>query len=258
MERVVVIGSGNLAENLARAIAKSDLQLVQLYARNAARAREIAAACGVPCASESAKLAAADIYLFAVSDRAIAPLAAALPIPLQAAVVHTAGSVPLQALPARFTRRAVCYPLQTFTRGREVDFSNIPLFLECDDPQFRPHLEAFARRLSPTVLWAGSALRAELHLAGVFACNFVNQMYLLGERIVGDAGLDFGLLKPLIRETAAKALDAESPLHAQTGPAARGDCETLRRHERMLADKPDLKKIYETLSQSIWETSKKR
>ena len=142
MERVVIIGSGNLAEALAQAVARSGLKLVQLFARNAQRGKTVAALAGTQWTSDPAWLAEADIYLIAVSDRAVAEAAASLPIPAGAVVAHTAGSVPLEALPDRpTTRRAVFYPLQTFTKGREVDFSQIPVFLETDDEALRPELK---------------------------------------------------------------------------------------------------------------------
>lgn len=256
IERVVIVGSGNLAEALARAVAGSGLQLVQLFARNPERGAEVARLAGTGWTSNPRQLARADIYLFAVSDRAVAELAAALPLPHEAVVAHTAGSVPLEALPARFAR-AVVYPLQTFTRGRTVDFRQIPLFLETDDEALRPRIEAFARKLSDTVLFADSQQRARLHLAAVFACNFANAMYGAGERIMQEAGLGFDLLKPLIAETAAKACDAASPGRVQTGPAVRGDRPTLERHALLLEAQPELKTIYETISHYIWETSKK-
>ena len=65
----------------------------------------------------------------------MAEVAATLPIPEEAAVAHTAGSVPVTAIPERFARRAVFYPMQTFTRGREADFSVIPVFLEAPSPE---------------------------------------------------------------------------------------------------------------------------
>ena len=222
LKKTVIIGSGNLAEALARAVAKSELELVQIFARNAERARIVAelAATGWETRPEMLRKDA-DIYLIAVSDRAVAEVAATLPIPEEAAVAHTAGSVPVTAIPERFARRAVFYPMQTFTRGREADFSVIPVFLEAPSPELRPELEAFARKLSGTVIWADSAQRCKVHLAAVFACNFANHMYAVGERIVRGAGLDFDVLKPLIAETAAKACDARSPLDVQTGPAVR-------------------------------------
>ena len=137
--------------------------------------------------------------------------------------------------------------------------SLIPLdmFLEAPSPELRPELEAFARKLSGTVIWADSAQRCKVHLAAVFACNFANHMYAVGERIVRGAGLDFDVLKPLIAETAAKACDARSPLDVQTGPAVRNDFATKARHGDLLAFDLRLKNIYSTISQSIWETSKK-
>ncbi|WP_418992920.1 Rossmann-like and DUF2520 domain-containing protein [Alistipes sp.] len=257
MKTVVLIGSGNLAEALARALARSGPELVQVFARNAERGQFVARLAGARWTDRAEELAEADLYLLAVSDRAVAEVAAALPIPPQAVVAHTAGSVPLDALPATFARRAVFYPLQTFTRGREVDFRRIPIFLESSSEALRSELEAFALRLSDTVCWADSEQRAKIHLAGVFACNFANHMYALGESVVRDAGLGFDVLKPLIAETAAKALDACSPRDVQTGPAVRGDLATQARHEAMLAGEPLMETIYSTISQSIWEISKK-
>ena len=118
-------------------------------------------------------------------------------------------------------------------------------------------MEAFARRLSRTVIWADSACRAKAHLAAVFACNFVNHMYAVAERIAGSAGLPFDVLKPLIAQTAAKALDAASPADVQTGPAVRNDTGTRARHCALLDDDLQLKNIYSIISNSIWETSKK-
>ena len=107
------------------------------------------------------------------------------------------------------------------------------------------------------MVWADSACRAKVHLAAVFACNFVNHMYAVGEGIVRSAGLPFDVLKPLLAETAAKALDAASPADVQTGPAVRNDTGTRARHCALLDDDLQLKNIYSIISNSIWETSKK-
>ena len=82
-------------------------------------------------------------------------------------------------------------------------------------------------------------------------------MYGAAERILADAELPFGVLKPLIAETAAKAVGAASPASVQTGPAVRNDLATLDRHRAMLGSEPDLETIYDTISRYIWETSRK-
>jgi len=258
IRRIVIVGSGNLAEALARAVAACpDLGLVQLFARNPQRGREVARIAAVPWCSDPAHLAEADLYLLAVSDRAVGALSGALPFPAGAIVAHTAGSVSLDALSTAVARRGVFYPLQTFTKGRSVDFASIPIFVEAGDAATLAEMEAFAGALSRRVIRADSALRSEVHLAAVFACNFVNAMYAAGERIVRAAGADFDVLKPLIAETAAKALDAAAPADVQTGPAVRGDLPTQERHERMLAGEEELRTLYRMISQYIWETSRK-
>lgn len=257
LQRVVVVGSGNLAEALAQAVAQSGAQLVQLFARNRERGPAVARLAGAPWSDDPQQLAVADLYLLAVSDRAVAEVAEGLPIPAGAAVVHTAGSVAMDALPARYARRGVLYPLQTFTAGRAVDFRRIPLFVEASTPVLQEELEAFAARLSQAVHRLDSQQRVWLHLAGVFACNFVNAMYAAGEGIVQRAGVGFEVLKPLLAETAAKAAAAASPRTVQTGPAVRHDTATQARHEALLAGDPQLQAIYRLISNEIWETSKK-
>ena len=226
---VVIIGSGNLAEALARAVAASPLSLRQVFGRNRDRVAAVAALSGTVGESDPSRLARADIYLIAVSDAAVAEVASSLPIAAAAVVAHTAGSVPVDAL-ARFPRRAVFYPFQTFTKGREVDFSEIPILVETASPDLRGEVEAFARCLSRTVLYADSALRGQVHLAGVFACNFANHLFELGGEVLRRAGVSADLLRPLIAETTAKALAAARPAAVQTGPAVRGDLPTQERH----------------------------
>lgn len=255
---IVIIGSGNLAEALARAVAGTpELRLRQIFARNSARGTVVSTLAGTGWTSDPADLAEADLYLIAVSDRAVGEVAGALPIPAEAFVAHTAGSVPLNEIPGKYDHRGVFYPLQTFTKGRAVDFAQIPLFIEGSDEGATQQLEIFARRLSRTVLRVDSAQRRAIHLAGVFACNFVNAMYAAAEGVLAGAGLPFDVLKPLLMETAAKAADAPSPAEVQTGPAVRGDAPTLHRHHAMLAGEPELQQIYSRISHFIWEISKK-
>lgn len=256
LKRVVIVGSGNVAEALARALPASGAELCQVFARNRERGPRVAALGGTTWTADPDRLAEADLYLIAVSDRAVDEVAASLRLPDGAVAAHTAGSVPLDALEA-FPRRAVIYPLQTFTAGRAVDFARVPLFLEASDKGTYQAVERFARRLSSQLYPADSKRRGILHLAGVLACNFVNALYAAGERTLAREGLPFEALRPLIAETAAKALAAPSPAAVQTGPAVRGDLPTLERHRALLAEEPLLLEIYNLMSRYIWETSRK-
>ena len=256
--KITVVGSGNLAEALTAAVARLDDVRLTVAARNAVRGTELARRCRAQFTGIDALPADTELCIIAVSDSAITAVAGSLRLPDTAVVAHTSGATPVDALPERFAGRGALYPFQTFTAGRAVDFAEIPLFIEGSDEAAALALEAFARRLSRRVARADSPTRRRIHLAGVFACNFANHMFTIGNRIVGDAGLDFDVLRPLIAETAAKALAASDPAAVQTGPAVRGDTESQRRHMDLLAGAaPDLSEIYNLISKNIWETSKK-
>jgi predicted short-subunit dehydrogenase-like oxidoreductase (DUF2520 family) len=82
-------------------------------------------------------------------------------------------------------------------------------------------------------------------------------MYVIASRLMRENGLDFDLLKPLIRETAVRILEM-GPEESQTGPAKRGDNQILEEHIRLLKDLPGLQKIYTFVSESIAESDRSR
>lgn len=254
---IAVAGSGNLAEALCAALSQTAGINLTLVARNAERGRLIASSCGCRHVAFDSLPDDIDLCIIAVSDSAIASVAAALDLPADAVVVHTSGATDIGLLPERFARRGVIYPLQTFTAGRRVDFAAIPLFVEGSDAATQASLLGFAGLLSRRVAPADSATRRRIHLAGVFACNFANAMYGIGSRIMADAGFGFDMLRPLIAETAAKAVEAQSPADVQTGPAVRGDRGSMERHMELLADERRLAEIYKLTSEEIWEISKR-
>ena len=151
-------------------------------------------------------------------------------------------------------RRGVFYPFQTFTAGRAIDLSDVPIFIEGSDEATTAALEAFAEQLSSKVYRADSHRRREIHLSGVWACNFVNALYGVAADVLHEReGLSFEVLQPLILETAHKAAEAVHPAAVQTGPARRGDSEVMARHEAMLTDKPELQEIYRLISEEIYK-----
>ena len=103
---------------------------------------------------------------------------------------------------------------------------------------------------------ADSARRAVIHLSGVFACNFANAMYANANEILAQDGLPFDIVAPVIEETAKKAVEVLNPTTTQTGPARRGDTQTLERHRTMLADRPRTREIYDKISEDICERAR--
>jgi len=261
--RAVIAGSGNVAEALALAAAESGgIELVQIAARNAARAAGISAAAGCGWTDDLGRTAAADIYIIAVSDRAVGEVASALRPAEGATIVHTAGSVEIDVL-SRAAEAAHCgfgvlYPFQTFTAGRRIDLSEVPVFIEGSDAGTERRIGRFARLLSRSVEHASSERRRTIHLAGVLGCNFVNALYgMAADLLSADEGLPFDVLRPLIVETARKAAAAPHPRLVQTGPAVRGDRAVAARHGEMLAHDGWAREIYRLLTDYIWETSRR-
>ena len=144
----------------------------------------------------------------------------------------------------------MCYPLQTFSKNKSIDFSNIPLCLEASNENALTLLKGIAGKLSSNITEVDSDKRKILHLAAVFACNFTNHLYALADEVLTANGLDFDILRPLIEETVSKVQN-ELPLNVQTRPAIRNDNETIKKHEELLKQQPALLEIYKTLSDSI-------
>ena len=252
--RIVVVGSGNVAESLAQAIAEADgLELVQVFARNEERGRKVAELAHTEWSNTS--LAEAELYLISVSDNAVADVAKSLPVPENAVVAHTAGCCPIESL-APHTHRAVFYPFQTFSVGRKVDFQQGYIFVEGATDYALQVVEEVAHSLTNNVLPADSARRAVIHLSGVFACNFANAMYANAAEVLAEEGLPFDIVAPVIAETAKKVIESKNPAASQTGPARRGDTQTLERHRAMLSEKARTKEIYDKISEDIWERTK--
>lgn len=248
---IVLLGYGNLGSHLGPAISAAGLSLKQIYSRS----KTI-----LPVQHQTpvvhtieAVLPDADLYLLAVSDQSIAPLAGMLDKVLtnrNAIVAHHSGATSLETLKQYFKHHAACWPLQSFTKGESVDFSKVPFCVEYSDDYTKQKLEAFLSHLSPLVYPISGAQRKEVHLAAVLANNFTNVLYAIAERRLLAQDIPFDLLRPLILQTAQKVQKA-SPKAMQTGPAIRNDQVTMEQHLSLLTDEPETAQLYRLLSRII-------
>ena len=248
--KIIFIGSGNLAVNLAKALYRAGHEILQVFSRTAEHADSFAAL--FECSSTTCIYDVrpdADIYIFSLKDSVLERMANCVAENVQGKLfVHTAGSMPLDVLPVK--RRGVLYPMQTFSKSREVDFSIIPTFIEAENDDDLILLKELAESISHSVYELDSERRRYLHLSAVFCCNFVNHCYRLSERILKPCDIPFDVMLPLIDETARKVHEL-SPSEAQTGPAIRWDENVIRKHLDLLDEMPDLHQLYELLSKSI-------
>ena len=251
MNKVVVIGTGKVASHLTKALLAIGAEIVQVVARSQASAQRMMAAVGTTLpytTQKSAVVNDADLYICSVKDDAIAQAVDGINIPKNALLVHTSGSTDSQVLAPFAAHFGVLYPLQTFSYGKEVDFSKIALYIEANNDILQNKLYLFASRLSPNVKVVDSAMRAKVHLAAVFACNFTNHLYAQAEKILAQVNLPFTDLLSLVDETTQK-VHTLSPGQSQTGPAVRRDQPIIEKHLSQLDGKA--KAIYQLLTESI-------
>jgi predicted short-subunit dehydrogenase-like oxidoreductase (DUF2520 family) len=246
MIRITVIGSGNVAQHLIKAFAKSELvEIVQVYARKKEALSSLIEFDKIT--SDFEELQESDLYIIAVSDKAIADVSKQLPFQNRI-VVHTSGAASLDVLDAK-NRKGVFYPLQTFSKNKEIDFSIVPLCLEAENTFDFRVLETVAKSISNAVFAINSDQRKALHVAAVFVNNFTNHLYHIGKEICGEHQVPFEILRPLIQETAEK-INTLDPVDAQTGPAKRNDSNTIAAHLDYLTNE-NQKNIYKLITQSI-------
>jgi predicted short-subunit dehydrogenase-like oxidoreductase (DUF2520 family) len=247
---IVLLGSGNVATQLGRAFKLAGLNIVQVWSRDIENATILADNLAASPISDFDYLnRKADLYIISVKDEAINELARELKVN-DRLIVHTAGSKEINVLEGSSSKYGVLYPLQTFSKTKVVDFRQIPFAIEGNTPEVTGIIRALADRLSEHVIELNSEQRKSLHIAAVLACNFTNHLFALAAELLKEQNLDFDLLKPLITETTAKVL-TNDPLKMQTGPASRGDMETIKAHLNVLKDKLELQDLYQKISQSI-------
>ncbi|RVT74921.1 DUF2520 domain-containing protein [Flavobacterium sufflavum] len=256
MIKVSIIGSGNVAQHLITTFQNleksgSEIELAQVFSRKQEALTHLLSPEQI--ITDYNNLQEADLYIIAVSDDAIDSVASQLPFKNRL-VVHTSGSMPLTALHDN-NRKGVFYPLQTFTKGKAVNFKNIPICLEAENPTDYQLLDKVAKSISDKVHAINSEQRKALHVAAVFVNNFANHLYSIGNNICQENRIPFDILKPLIQETVEKIMTL-SPYEAQTGPAIRKDQKTIAAHEAFLTNENQLT-IYKILTQSIQDNGKK-
>ncbi len=258
--RISFVGAGNVAWHLAQALEHAGHHIVEIYSRDTRNARRLvnklydtAVAPDLDFAESSAEL-----LILSIPDDSLDEVMQRLVLPEKCLLVHTSGTKTLEELSSLVeiysdvpAQTGVFYPLQTFSREVPIQFTEVPLCIEASDSVTESTLIALAQDLSNVVYLMSSEERAIMHVAAVFACNFTNHLFSISKRILDAEHLEFDLLKPLIRETVRKALEAPNPAAVQTGPARRGDHQTLERHLDYLERYPAYQGLYEVMSESI-------
>ena len=251
--KIVLIGAGNLATHLGKALHAAGHDMVQVFSRTMQSAETLASLLDAEPLTDMAQVRDdADVYIFSVKDSALEQLISQLCGGEKKVFLHTAGSMPMSVFREKALHYGVLYPMQTFSKQREVDFSIIPCFIEANDEFALKQIEGLAGQISHRVYQLSSEDRKYLHLSAVFACNFANHCYAASQELLQQHGIPFDVMLPLIDETAAK-VHGMTPKEAQPGPAVRYDENVIGKQIRLLENQPYFQKIYDCMSKSIHE-----
>lgn len=248
MSSIVILGAGNVAFHLTRALIENTCNVRQIFNRTLEHAKEIGEANRISYTDRISEIEKADIYIIASADSGIEEFSHYIPYD-DVLVVHTSGSSLMSVLKGDY-RKGVFYPLQTFSKERTMRYDNIPFFIEAENAEDLKILNDLGNRISNEVHELNFASRMQVHMTGVWANNFVNHLYYIAGNICEQNNVPFDVLLPLIQETSNKVIEM-SPKDAQTGPAKRGDQVIIDRHLEALQDDSRLLQIYQILTDSI-------
>lgn len=257
--KIILIGAGNLATNLGKALFHAGHDIVQVYSHTIESANTLARVIGGAPTDDLAQIGDnADVYIFSLKDSVLADVVPKVCKGKEKKLfIHTAGSMSIDIFKNMAYHYGVLYPMQTFSKYKDVDFSTIPCFIEANDEYAERILVDMSSSISYKIHKLSTEDRKYLHLAAVFASNFVNHCYAISSEILKRHNIPFDVMLPLIDETAGKVHNM-SPVDSQTGPAVRFDENVLRAQSMLLRDQPIQKDIYDRMSVSIHQFQLKK
>ena len=247
-ESVAIIGSGNVAYVYSKVLKNKGINLRYVFVRNQERLSEVEKLFGVKAISDYETLFSCDLIIIAVKDDAIEEVAAKLQN-YKGVLVHTSGTQNINALQSA-DNYGVIYPLQTLSKDYDVDFKSVPILINASSFEVKEKLRCIAEKMSDVVIECSDEDRRYIHMNAVYVSNFVNVMLQIGEKLLKEKSLSISILEPLVKETVNKAfsMGAEKAL---TGPARRGDVETINKHLDLLKNNEEEKEVYKLLTNYI-------
>ena len=246
---IVIIGAGNVATHLAINLSQHE-NIVQIFSRSEKSAIILSEKIKCKWTVNFSEIILADLYIIAVNDDSI-PEITNIPQLKNKFIVHTSGSVEMNVLNKNTDNFGIFYPLQTFNKEQNIDFSKIPICIEASSEQNLKILHNLSNKISKKVYKINSDQRKNIHIAAVFVNNFINHLFHIANQIISRKDISIEILKPLIEQT-FQNIQKNNPYDIQTGPAKRKDNEVIENHINTLKTiDVNYAEIYRQISDSI-------
>jgi predicted short-subunit dehydrogenase-like oxidoreductase (DUF2520 family) len=254
--KISFVGAGKVAGALCMELHNKGHLIQQIVSTGGRSGRSLAKKCNAGWSDNLVFPDSTEIIIVAVPDHRLKEVLGRIKCGKRTIVAHTAGSFGLEVFPETIKNRGVFYPLQTFSKERKADFTDMPVFIESSDHNSQSVLKSLAESTGVSVHFSDTEHRRLLHVAAVFVSNFTNHMFTAGKEVATKAGFSFEVMEPLILETVKKAIEL-GPENSQTGPAVRNDLNTIEKHLDLLSFSPELRNIYGEMTRAITQYYKK-
>jgi predicted short-subunit dehydrogenase-like oxidoreductase (DUF2520 family) len=249
--QIVIIGSGNTANMLGKLL-QPHHEIVQIVGRNKKTVPQLAKQVYSKYAFSMQQIVTtAQVYIIATNDDAILTIAQQLKVP-KALVLHTSGTTSLQVLQQSSATQGVIWPLQTVLLKQQLML--LPFIIDGNNKKALALIKKLIKPIQTSVTVANDEHRKKIHLGAVIANNFTNHLLTLLTVYCKQEKIPLKFYQPILQQTIMQFLLAQSPV-SQTGPAIRNDTTTINAHIALLQAYPQLKKLYQQLTQSIQAVS---
>ncbi len=255
MLKIGFIGAGTVATALAIGLSNKGYSVVAVSSHSLKSAKKLACLIGDCQAMPDNQRVAdnADLVFITTPDDVIASVAAEVRWQPGQNVVHCSGADSTDILePARKAGAfvGVFHPLQTFASLKQENLPGITFALEAEEPLLKT-LKDMATTLGGRWIEISAGDKVVYHAAAVFACNYLVTLV----KMATDLWQSFNIppeqaiqaLLPLLRGT-INNIDAIGIPQCLTGPVARGDLGTIKKHINALQKvAPELVATYQEL-----------
>ncbi len=170
-------------------------------------------------------------------------------------VLHSSGALgsdALDPLRQRGASAASLHPMMTFAAGVRRSFAGIPFAVE-GDPAAARRARSLVSDLGGNVFPIRPQDKALYHMSGFFAAPLLLTTLATAEHVAIAAGIPSRkartFLEPIVRQTVENYL-ARGAAASLTGPLARGDLATLRKHLQALQRVPEAREAYFALART--------
>ena len=264
---VGIIGPGRAGVGLALALALAGHEVLLYGRRKKAVPEPLTLTVGPADSPPPAWIAQAGVVILAVRDDAIRFLAESLArtgaVRPDQVVLHLSGAQGQEALAPLLSSRAALgslHPLQTIAAAERAPARLKGAWAAVEGmPRAVQAAEGLARALGLRPFHIPSEAKPIYHAGAVFASNYFVVVEAVAQRLLRLAGLSdaeaWQALRPLVAGTFDN-LTGQEPLAALTGPVARGDTATLRRHIERLSRDDAL--LYRALGRAALELAREQ